>query len=92
MIDEADLTVKLLASVEPNVTLVASVKLAPRMVTEVPPVPGPALGITVETVGGGLEAYAAPMLLLRVERPSDSNAVAKSERKDTFALGRNASR
>ena len=84
--------VKLLASVEPNVTLVASVKLAPRMVTEVPPVPGPALGFTFATVGDGLEAYVALTLVVRAKRPSETSAVAESERRGNVALGRSASR
>jgi hypothetical protein len=45
------LTVKVVAAVEPNVTPVAPVKLAPVIVTDVPPEAGPEDGLTLVTVG-----------------------------------------
>ena len=51
MIEVAELTVKLVAAVEPNLTAVAPVNLVPVIVTEVPPAAGPALGSTLVTVG-----------------------------------------
>ncbi len=56
VIEVAELTVKLVAAVEPKRTAVAPVKLVPVMVTEVPPVEGPDTGLnalTVGAVGGG---------------------------------------
>ena len=47
----AELTVKLLAAVLPNITAVAPVKLAPVMTTDVPPASGPKLGLSVDTTG-----------------------------------------
>jgi hypothetical protein len=87
----AEFTVKVVALLGPNATAVASVRLVPRMVTEVPPVPGPALGFTLVTVAG-VEANAAPMLPPRAHRTSESSAVAKSERKATLDLGQSAGR
>ena len=46
-----ELTVNLAALVEPNLTAVAPVRLVPVIVTEVPPVVGPSLGVTLVTVG-----------------------------------------
>ena len=45
------LTVKLVAAVVPNLTVLAPVKPVPVTVTEVPPVLGPELGATAVTVG-----------------------------------------
>jgi hypothetical protein len=45
------LTVKDLAAVLPNLTMVAPVRLLPVIVTLVPPVVGPAFGSTDVTVG-----------------------------------------
>ena len=45
-------TVKLLAAVTPNLTVVAPVKLVPVMVTSVPPLVGPLVGVIPVTVGG----------------------------------------
>ncbi len=47
----AELTVKLVAFVLPNLTAVAPVKLAPVIVTDVPPAVGPLEGETFVTVG-----------------------------------------
>ena len=47
----AELTVKLVAATAPNWTAVAPVRLTPVIVTVVPPVVGPELGLTPETVG-----------------------------------------
>jgi len=46
-----ELTVKLVAATVPNFTAVAPVKLVPVMVTDVPPLVGPAFGLTPVTVG-----------------------------------------
>ncbi len=51
VIEVAELTVKLVAAVEPKRTAVAPVKLVPVMVTEVPPVEGPDTGLNALTVG-----------------------------------------
>jgi hypothetical protein len=53
VIDVLELTAKFVALTEPKLTAVAPVKLAPEMVTEVPPPPGPLLGVTELTLGGG---------------------------------------
>lgn len=45
------LTAKDAAAVPPNLTAVAPVKLVPVMITLVPPVGGPVLGLTLVTVG-----------------------------------------
>ncbi|MHC2619285.1 hypothetical protein ACVIW2_001317 [Bradyrhizobium huanghuaihaiense] len=47
----AELTVKPVAAVAPNVTAVAPVKLVPVMVTVVPPPAGPVVGEIEVTVG-----------------------------------------
>ena len=47
----AELTVKLLAAVPPKETAVDPVKLLPEMITEVPPVRGPALTFRAVTTG-----------------------------------------
>jgi hypothetical protein len=49
----AELTVKLLAALAPNFTALAPVKLVPVMLTVVPPVSGPVLGLKLATVGAG---------------------------------------
>ena len=51
VIEVAELTVKLVALVAPNLTAVAPVKLVPVMVTDVPPVVGPVVGAIDATVG-----------------------------------------
>ncbi len=51
VIEVDELTEKAVAGVEPNPTAVASVKLAPVMVTGVPPPGTPATGLTALTVG-----------------------------------------
>jgi hypothetical protein len=51
LIDVAELTVKLVAFVAPNLTAVAPVKLAPVTVTDVPPASGPPVGEIDVTVG-----------------------------------------
>ncbi len=56
----APLTVNDVADAVPNVTAVAFVKLAPLIVTLVPPAVGPADGLTLDTVGGGGWTVAAP--------------------------------
>jgi hypothetical protein len=53
VIDVAELTVKLVAPVPPNVTADAPVKFVPLTVTVVPPAAGPSLGLTPLTLGGG---------------------------------------
>ena len=47
----AELTVKPVAAVPPNVTAVAPEKFVPVMITVVPPVDGPAVGEIEVTVG-----------------------------------------
>ena len=54
VIEVAELTVKPVAGVAPNVTAVAPVKLVPVIVTEVPPVDGPDVGEIKVTVGAGI--------------------------------------
>jgi hypothetical protein len=49
----AELTVKPVAAVAPNVTAVAPVKLAPVIVTVVPPAAGPRVGEIEVTAGTG---------------------------------------
>jgi len=51
VIEVAELTVKLVALAAPNFTAVAPVNAVPVMVTDVPPVVGPAFGATDVTVG-----------------------------------------
>ena len=51
VIDVAELTVKLVALVVPNLTAVAPVNWVPVMVTVVPPEAGPVLGETDDTAG-----------------------------------------
>src|SRR5438067_473483 len=58
-IEVAELTVKLLASADPNLTAVAPMRSVPLMVTEVPPASPPLLGLTLMTAGGG-EPLAKP--------------------------------
>ena len=50
-IEVAELTVKLVAAVAPKFTAVAFVKFVPVMVTLVPPVVGPVVGVIELTVG-----------------------------------------
>ena len=51
MIEVAEVTVKLVAAVAPNLTAVAPVKLVPVMVTMVPPAVGPGCRRDRVTVG-----------------------------------------
>ena len=51
VIEVAELTVKLVALAVPNLTAVAPENAVPVMVTDVPPVVGPAFGATDVTVG-----------------------------------------
>ena len=51
VIEVAELTVKLVALVAPNLTAVVPDNAVPVMVTDVPPVVGPAFGATDVTVG-----------------------------------------
>jgi hypothetical protein len=51
------LTVKLVAATAPKLTAVALVKLVPVIVTLVPPAVGPAVGLTLVTVGGATKVY-----------------------------------
>ena len=50
-------TVKDVASTEPNLTVLALVKLVPVMTTELPPLIEPAEGVTPVIVGGGKYEY-----------------------------------
>jgi hypothetical protein len=51
VIEVGELTVKLIAFWEPNLTAETSLKLPPLIVTLVPPAAGPLLGLTPATVG-----------------------------------------
>ena len=51
MICVAELTVKPVAAAVPNLTAVAPVRFVPVMVTLVPPVVGPVVGLTTVTAG-----------------------------------------
>ena len=53
LIDVALLTVNVVAAMRPNFTALAPVKLVPVIVTDVPPVVGPEVGLTPVTVGAG---------------------------------------
>jgi hypothetical protein len=67
VIEVLELTVKLVASVEPNLTVLAPLKLVPVIVTMVPPASGPLLGLTPVTVGAGVgtaKTHAAPTFVL----------------------------
>ena len=57
MICVAELTVKPVAFVAPNITAVAPPKLVPVIVTVVPPVLGPLVGETLVTVGAATNVY-----------------------------------
>src|SRR5712692_1250792 len=65
-IDVAELTVKLVAVVLPNLTTVAPVKLVPVIVTLVPPAAGPLVGLRLVTAGTARKANwsAAPVALV----------------------------
>src|SRR6267378_4219967 len=52
-IDVGELTVKLLAPADPNLTAVAPMRPVPLMVTRVPPAPPPLLGLTLMSAGAG---------------------------------------
>jgi len=51
VIEVALTTLKLAAAVVPNWTAVAPVKFVPLIVTEVPPLAGPVVGLSPDTVG-----------------------------------------
>jgi hypothetical protein len=53
VIELAELTVKLTATLAPNLTAVEPLKLDPAMLTEVPPASGPPLGASPDTAGAG---------------------------------------
>ena len=61
------MTVKLAAVVEPNLTELAYVRLVPVMVTVVPPVVGPVVGVKLEIVGGETKAKCCSMWRSRQE-------------------------
>jgi len=67
VIEVAELTVKLVALAEPNLTAVAPLKFVPVMLTEVPPVTEPSLGLTFVTTGEGLvvvlSVWSEPLLV-----------------------------
>ena len=50
MIEVVELTANNVAAVAPNLTAVAPLRLVPVMITRVPPVVGPAAGLTLVTV------------------------------------------
>jgi NAD(P)-dependent dehydrogenase (short-subunit alcohol dehydrogenase family) len=77
--DEAEFTVKLAAFVEPNLTALTFLKKEPVMVTDVPPVPGPLLGVTLVTVGS-LAAYAGTTPPVTAYAASTARQAATSER------------
>src|SRR5438552_1693662 len=56
VIDVGDTTLKLVAAAVPNVTARALVKSVPVIVTVVPPVAGPVVGVMLVTFGGGASA------------------------------------
>ena len=58
VIEVAEVTVKLLALTEPNLTAVAPVKLPPVTVTVVPPLTGPLVGDTAMTLEAPADARA----------------------------------
>ena len=53
VIELSESTVKLAASLEPNLTAMAPVNSLPAIVTVVPPACGPSLGVSPVTAGGG---------------------------------------
>src|SRR5437588_9191976 len=82
VIDVSELTVKLVAFLEPNLTAVAPFRYAPVIVTVVPPLDGPLSGETLATVGGGtMNAHAAPAPSWSVGPPI--SAVSPSEESAT---------
>ena len=64
MIELCELALKLAAGVEPNSTAVASARSEPEMLTEVPPLAGPRLGLTLVTVGPYANWSAGPLALV----------------------------
>src|SRR5947209_5014680 len=65
-----DSIVKLVASLGPNLTAVASVRLLPEIVTVVPPADGPLLGATPLTLGhAGMTGVTAKLWPPRVAMP-----------------------
>src|SRR5450759_5373907 len=73
VIELSESTVKLDALVEPNLTTVAPVNLAPVMVTEVPPVAGPVVGVNAVIVGIAIAE------LTRLVKFGDPQPVASSQ-------------
>ena len=53
VIEVDETTVTLVAATVPKSTVAPGIKLVPVMVTEVPPVVGPEVGLTVVTIGAG---------------------------------------
>ena len=51
VIEVAEVKVRPVAATVPNLTEVAPTKLVPEMVTDVPPAPGPVIGLRAVTVG-----------------------------------------
>jgi hypothetical protein len=79
VIEVDEVTLKLVAAVEPKLTAVAPVKLVPVMTTEVPPAVGPAVGVKLVMVGTGtnvklLDEVAVPPAVVTeiVTAPADS--------------------
>src|SRR5205807_10147721 len=64
VIELPEVTVKLVAAVEPNLTAVAPAKPVPVIVTEVPPAAGPTLGSTLVTVGPYVKRSASLVALV----------------------------
>jgi hypothetical protein len=79
VIDVSELTVKLEALVEPNVTAVTLLNPPPVIVTDVPPVAGPALGSTLVTVGAGDAVVAALWTVLSGDAKADGAATAVTQ-------------
>ena len=68
-----DVSLVIVAAVPPNMTAVASPKLAPVIVTVVPPVAGPDEGLTPLTIGCG--GNTVTLTLLVVEPPVSESAI-----------------
>jgi hypothetical protein len=80
VIEVAEFTAKLVALVEPNLTVRTFLKFVPTIVTDVPPDAGPLLGVTLVTVGlGGPEAYAGTALPASAPTASTASHAATSE-------------
>src|SRR5579863_2341353 len=65
----AEFTVSVVAAVVPNLTAVTPTKFVPVMVTGVPPAVGPALGLTLVTVGAG--GGPPPVALMSTPMPEE---------------------